>query len=409
MVNASSRSGAEALDAVDPLAVFRDRFVIADGSTVYLDGNSLGRLSHAARARLHHVIDVEWGTDLIRSWDHWVDLPQRVGDLIGTHLLGARPGEVIVSDSTTVNLYKLVVAAADHQQARGRSVIVADASDFPTDRYVVEGVARQRRGAVRWIDRGAAHDPVGVDDVAPLLDDGVALVVLSHVHYRSGALCDMAAVTAAAHDAGALVLWDLSHSGGSVPIALGDADVDLAVGCTYKYLNGGPGAPAYLYVHRRWHGVLQQPIWGWWGQADMFAMGPGYDPPSVGVQQHLVGTPPILPLVAAEEGVKLLAEAGLPALRDKGMALTSFAVQVLDEHLAPLGFTLASPRDPQRRGSHVSLAHPDARRLCAALVAAGVIPDFREPDVIRFGLAPLTTRFVDVWDGLDRLRSLTAG
>ncbi len=379
--------------------------MVPDPDVVYLDGNSLGRPPRAALERLERTVRHEWAAGLIRSWDHWRHLPARVGDLIADHVLGARPGEVIVGDSTTVNLYKLAVAALDARP--GRDVVVVDARDFPTDRFVVQGLAAQRGLTVRWID----SDPVeGVqpEEVAEVLDGRVALVLLSHVHYRSGAVADLPAITALAHRAGALTLWDLSHSGGSVPVGLDAHGVDLAVGCTYKYLNGGPGAPAYAYVRRELQGSVRQPIWGWWGARDLFEMGPVYDPPA-GIGQVAVGTPPILPLVCIEEGVRLWAEAGLPALRAKGQALTAYAVELSDAWLAPLGFRLGSPRDPARRGSHVSLCHPRAEEWCRALIAHGVIPDFRRPDAIRLGLAPLTTSFDDVWVGLDRLRRLVAG
>lgn len=397
-------AAAQQLDAADPLRAFADRFVPTEPGLVYLDGNSLGRLPISTRDRLRRFVDDEWAGDLIRGWDRWQDLPTQVGDRIGEHLLGARPGEVVVSDSTTVNLYKLVAAAIDGRP--DRTAIVADADDFPTDRYVVEGLAAQRGRSVRWVE-GDPIEGLAVDTVVNVLDETVAVVVLSHLHYRCGALADVAAITAAAHAVGALVVWDLSHSGGSVPVDLTGWDVDLAVGCTYKYLDGGPGAPAWLYVRREHHGVLRQPIWGWFGQRDLFQMARGYDPRD-GVAAFLTGTPSVPALVAIDEGVALLAEAGIDRLRAKGMALTSFAVDLLDAHLDPLGFTLGSPRDPERRGSHVSLRHERALELCTALTANGVIPDFRTPDSIRLGLAPLTTSFVDVWTAVDRLATLAS-
>ncbi len=397
------RAYAEQLDAADPLAGFRVRFAEPDPGLIYLDGNSLGRLPLATAARLREVVDDEWGGGLIRSWDHWVDLPVRVGDALAEHLLGARPGEVAVSDSTTVNLYKLAAAALDARP--GRRVIVTDDDNFPTDRYVLAGLAAARGLEVRLI----AADPVegpSTEDVAAALDGDVALLCLSHVAYRSGALADLPALTAAAHDAGALVLWDLCHSVGSVPVDLAAAGADLAVGCTYKYLNAGPGAPAFLYVRRDLQAALQQPIWGWFGQRDQFAMAPGYDP-QLDVRRFLTGTPSILGTVAVAEGVALLAEAGLDRLRAKGVALTSYAVDLADAWLAPLGFTLASPRDAARRGSHVTLRHPDAAAICRALISdALVIPDFRAPDRLRCGAAPISTRFTEVWDAFDRLRRL---
>ena len=351
-------------------------------------------MPRAAVDRVAHAVDDEWGVELVRAWEHWIDLPTEVGDLLAEHVLGARPGEVAVSDSTTVNLYKLASAALDARPAR--RAIVADPDDFPSDRYVLEGLAAQRGLELRWADAGA---------VTGVIDGDVALVCLSHVNYRTGALADLPAVTAAAHEAGALVLWDLSHSAGSVPIALEADGVDLAVGCTYKYLNGGPGAPAFLYVRRSLHGELRQPLWGWFGQRDQFAMGPAYDP-EPDVRRFLVGTPQVLGMHTVAAGVELIAEAGIDRVRGKGIALTELIVRLHDEWLAPLGFGLGSPRDPSRRGSHVALCHPDGARISVALRRARVIADFRAPDSVRLGPAPLYTRFVDVWDALDRLRSV---
>ncbi len=399
-----SRAAAEALDAADPLAAFRDRFVIDDPSLIYMDGNSLGRLPIATEQRLAILIRQEWGGGLVRTWDEWLPWPGQVGDRLGEALLGAAPGQVVVSDSTTVNLYKCAVAALDARAER--RVIVTDSENFPTDRYVVEGLSRQRGLTVRMVK----SDPVErltAEMVSDTIDDDVALVTFSHVSFASSAIADMPAITEVAHRAGALVLWDLSHTVGSCPVELDASNVDLAVGCTYKYVNGGPGAPAFLYVNRSQQAQLRQPIWGWFGQRDQFEMGPAYEPMD-GVMQFLVGTPPILGLAGVDEGVKLLAEAGIGRLREKGLALTSFLIDLYDAWLRPLGVGLGSPRDPATRGSHVALRHPEARALCAALTERGVVPDFRTPDRIRFGPAPITTRFVDVWDAMDCLRSLVA-
>lgn len=399
----TSRADAEALDAEDPLGTFRDRFVEPEPGLIYLDGNSLGRLPAATAARLRHVVETEWGGGLVRSWEHWIDLPARVGDLIGENLLGARPGETVVSDSTTVNLYKLAAAACDARP--GRTVIVTDDDNFPTDRYALAGLARSRGMTLRLVAADPVHGP-STADVAAALDDSVALLSLSAVAYRSGALLDVPAVTAAAHDVGALTLWDLSHAAGSVPVHLNAADVDLAVGCGYKYLNGGPGAPAFLYVRRDLQEALQQPIWGWFGQRDQFGMGAGYDP-EPDVRRFLTGTPAILGLVALEEGVRLLVEAGLDRLRAKGMAMTELARALAAEWLTPSGFELASPTDPAARGSHLTLRHPEAFAVSRALIAeADVIGDFRAPDRLRLGPAPISTRFVEVWDAVDRIRRL---
>jgi kynureninase len=398
----SHSARARALDDADPLAEFRSRFVIDDPDLVYLDGNSLGRLPRATVARLDRLVRDEWGGSLVRGWDDWIDAPARVGELIGSRLLGAQPDETIVGDSTTVNLYKLALAALEARP--NRSTVIVPRDEFPTDRYVLERLSATRGLEIRWLD----SDPVeGLtsDDLAAVLDDDVGLVLLSLVNYRSAALLDPAAITALAHAAGALILWDLSHAAGSVPVDLEAAGADLAVGCTYKYLNGGPGAPAFLYVRRSRQSELRNPIGGWFGQRDQFAMGPRYDP-QPGIRGWLAGTPPIPALAAVEEGVRLTAEAGIAAIRTKGVALTEFAIELLDERLAPLGCTLGSPRDPARRGAHVAIRHPAARELTTALIERGVVPDFREPDSIRFGLPPLTTSFADVATGVERLGEL---
>ena len=393
---------AEQLDAADPLARFRDRFVWADESLIYLDGNSLGPLPRATQARIAEVVDAEWGAGLVRSWGSWVELPRQTGDLIGEHLIGAAPGQVLVSDNTTVNLYKLACAALDAQT--GRTVIVTDDDNFPTDRYVLQGIAAQRDCELRMIhtdmDQGLSEETV----LAALSAD-TALVSLSHVAYRSGALADMRHITRLAHEAGALMLWDLCHSLGAVPIELDDCGADLAIGCTYKYVNAGPGAPAVLYVSSELQGRLRQPIWGWFGQHDQFGMGPRYDPVA-DIGQFSTGTPQIIGTVAVQEGARLLGEAGMARLRAKGVALTSYLIQLADEWLAPHGFTLASPRADARRGAHVCLRHPDAWRISQALIRAGVIGDYRTPDRLRLGPTPITTRFTDVWDALDRLRQI---
>ncbi|HZE65565.1 MAG TPA: kynureninase [Sporichthyaceae bacterium] len=396
------RADALALDAADPLAGFRDRFTEPEPGLIYLDGNSLGRLPRATRDRLVEVIDREWGGGLVRSWEHWIDLPVRVGDQLGTALLGAEPGQVLVADVTTVNLYKLAAAALDARP--DRRVIVTAADEFPTDLYVLDGLAAARGLQVRVVAADPVHGPAPAD-VRAALDSDVALLCLSHVGYRTGALADLPGLTAAAHEVGALVLWDLSHAVGAVPIGLDAAGVDLATGCTYKYLNAGPGAPAFLYVNRALHGLARQPIWGWFGQRNQFTMAAGYDP-EPDVRAFGTGTPAVLGLVGVEEGVRLLAEAGLDRLRAKGIALTELGIALTDAWLVPLGFDVASPRDSARRGSHLTLRHPEAWPVCAMLIDAAVIGDFRGPDGLRLGPAPLSTRFVELWDALDRLRSL---
>ena len=386
----------------DPLASFRDRFVFAD-ERIYLDGNSLGRLPKRTPQRIAEVIATEWGERLIASWEAgWMELPVRVGDTLGAAFLGAAPGQVAVGDSTTVCFYKLASAALDARP--GRTEIVTDVHNFPTDRYVLEGLAQTRGLRMRWLECDPASGP-SARDVAAVVGDDTALVSLSHVAYRSAHLADMAGITAVSHDAGALTLWDLSHSGGVVPVQLDGSGADLAVGCTYKYLNGGPGAPAYLYVRAELQQQLRQPIWGWLGREDPFAMGAGYRP-SADIRAFLSGTPPILSLVAAQEGIELTAEAGISAIREKGIALTELAISLTDASLTERGVRVASPRDPEQRGAHVALAHPDAQRLCRELSDHGVVVDFRAPDVIRLGLSPLTTRFSDVADAIGVLAGL---
>ena len=400
----TDRAFALAQDEADGLAPFRERFVVPDPALVYLDGNSLGRMPASTPERLAEVLRQEWAGDLIRSWrERWVDRPTVVGDLIGCELLGARPGEVVISDSTTVNFYKLVHAALDARP--GRDVIVTDRDNFPTDRHVVEGIAAARGLTVRWVERTGVDGPQPAD-LVPLLDERVALVTLSHVAYRTAAIADLPTVTRLAHDAGALVLWDVCHSAGAVPVELTDSGADLAVGCSYKYLNGGPGAQSFLYVRRELQAELRQPIWGWWSQRDMFDMtSPAYQP-ATDIRGQLTGTASVLSLAAIEEGARMLVEAGLPRLRAKGIALTEYAIALHDEWLAPLGFALDSPRESARRGSHVAVRHERSREFAEALAARGVICGFRQPDGIRVGLAPLTTRFVDVHDGFRILAEL---
>jgi kynureninase len=405
MVNGMSqvleRAYAEELDAADPLAGFRERFVLDDPGLIYLNGNSLGALPRATLRRIEAVIRQEWGAALGRSWNHWTALPGRAGDLVG-ELTGAAPGQVVVADNTTVNLYKLACAAIDARP--GRTVIVTDRDNFPSDRYVLEGIAAQRGLELRMLDTDIDQ---GLDAgrVQAAVGAEVALVSLSHVAYRSGALADMAAVTEIAHQAGALMLWDLCHSVGAVPVELDRCDVDLAVGCTYKYLNAGPGAPAFLYVAARLTEELRQPIWGWFSQRDQFAMGPAYDP-AAGIAKFATGTPSIPGTAAVEESARLLIEAGLGPLRAKSMQLTGYLVELGEAWLEPLGCALATPRDGARRGGHVTYSHPRAKQMTERLADAGIVTDYRTPDRFRFGLSPLTTRFTDVWAAAAAARDL---
>lgn len=378
----SFRGRAAALDAGDPLASFRSAFVLDPDVVAYLDGNSLGRLPRRTQERLATFVREEWGGRLIRGWSEgWVDLPVTVGDEIGA-VVGAAPGQTVVADSTSVCLAKALHAATS--LAPGRDRLIVSTADFPTDRYLARRVAEDRRLEV-----------VEVDDVAAAIDERTAVVLVSHVDYRTGALLDLPGLTAQVHAAGAVVVWDLCHSAGVVPIDLDAAGVDLAVGCTYKYLNGGPGSPAFLYAAARHHARLEQPLPGWWSADDLFAMADEYRP-AVGIRRMLTGTPPVAGLLAVQQGVTLAVEAGVPEARAKSEALTGFCLEVLDE----LGLEVVTPRDPARRGSHVTVRMPDARRVAELLTARGVIPDFREPDLLRLGLAPLTTSFAELLGGL---------
>jgi kynureninase len=391
------RSDALERDAADPLHHFRDQFVVDDPNLIYLDGNSLGRLPRRAIAAVQAVVEDDWGRGLVRSWDHWMTWAHETGDLLAP-LIGARPGEVTISDQTSVNLYKLAAAAlADG----GRSDIVTSAANFPSDLYVLDGVASAAGGRLRVVDTPPGRGPTA-DQIAAAIDGDVGLVSLSHVAYRSGAIADMAAINTATHETGALVLWDLSHSVGSVPVELAGSGSDLAVGCTYKHLNGGPGAPAFLYVRRDLQSRLVQPIHGWFGHADMFGFAGEYAA-APDIRRFTVGTPPILSLVAARAGIEVTVEAGMGAIRAKSTALTELIIDRFDARLSSLGFRLDSPRDADTRGGHVAIGHDDGYRMTKALIDRGVVPDFRDPDTIRFGVAPLYNSFVEIWDGIEHL------
>ncbi len=392
------RALAAELDASDPLAGFADRFVRTGDVVAYLDGNSLGRPLAATAERLAEFVRGPWGERLIRGWsDEWMDAPTALGDEVGRVAIGAAPGQTIVGDSTTVLLYKLARAAVD-AAADGRDEIVVDTENFPTDRFVVDGIAAERGMTVRWIEPDPATG-VTADEVRAVVGPRTALVLLSHVAYKSAQIADLPAITAVVHEAGALILWDLCHSVGALPIGLDASDVDLAVGCTYKYLNGGPGAPAFAYVAERLHGALRQPIAGWMGAADPFAMGARYEP-SPGIRRFISGTPPIVGMLPMRDMLALVDEAGIDAIRAKSERLTAFVVDFADEVLARHGVTVASPRESTARGSHVMLDHPDFRAVVATLWERAVIPDFRPPRGLRVGLSPLSTTFAEVAEGL---------
>jgi kynureninase len=390
------------LDSTDPLAAFKARYVFSDPDLIYLDGNSLGRLPSAAEAMVDRVVRHEWGDRLIRSWnDGWWDLQLKIGNRLAP-LIGAGPGEVIISDSTSVNLYKL--ATASLRARPGRDRIITDDTNFPTDVYVLRGVAEANGSTLDIISTEGVGDPVAALEAA--LDGRTALVSLSHTAFRSGYTYDVARVTELAHDSGALVIWDLSHSVGVVPTDLEGAGVDLAVGCTYKYLNGGPGSPAFLYVRRSLQASLENPITGWWGHASPFDFDLDFRPTD-GIRRFHTGTMPVISLATVDAGLTDVVEAGIERLRAKSVSLTGFFINQWEEHLERLGFELRTRRDPARRGSHVSLSHPDAWPIDRALIEVGkVIPDFRAPDDLRFGLAPLYNSHLDVHTAVQRMKTI---
>ena len=386
----TTRADVLQLDATDELAAVRARFALP-GGVIYLDGNSLGPPPREVFARIEDVVKREWGADLIRSWtdNDWIDLPDRVASGIAG-LIGAAPHEVVVADSTSVNLFKLLFAAA--RLRPDRRVILTESQNFGTDLYVAQGLAHVLGDGVKLhvVDRA---------ELAGALDGNVAAVMLTHVDFRTGDMHDLAGITRAAHDAGALMLWDLAHSAGAVPVDLGEAQADMAVGCGYKYLNGGPGAPAFAYVAERHHESLKSPLWGWMGHEAPFDFDPAYRP-APGVAGLKVGTPPILSLAALECGVTLVAEIGVERLRSKSMALSDLFIGLVERDCRDLGLELASPRSADRRGSQVSLCFSDGYAVVQALIARGVIGDFRSPDLMRFGLAPAYLRYVDIWDAV---------
>jgi len=393
------RAACQAMDAADPLAPLRDRFDLPEG-LIYLDGNSLGAMPKDAAARAHDVVTREWGTGLIKSWNSagWFDLPVRLGDKLAP-LIGAAPGEVVVCDSTSQNLFKVLSAAVALRP--DRRVLILEGSNFPTNNYIAEGVAAATGGRVevRLCEK---------DEIAEAIDEDTIAVAITHVHYKSGHVHDMAAITARAHAAGALSIWDLCHSAGAMPVDLNGAGVDFAVGCTYKYLNGGPGSPAFLFAARRHQGQALQPVTGWWGHAAPFAFEPGYRPQQ-GIRQYLIGTQQILSMALAEVGLDIHLSADMGAIRTKSIALTDLFIRLVEQRCAGHGFTLASPRAAEARGSQVSFAHADGYPIMRALIAAGVVGDFRAPDTVRFGFTPLYVRFVDVWDAADRLVAIMDG
>jgi kynureninase len=402
----SSLDFAKQLDQQDSLASYREQFVVNDPDLIYLDGNSLGRLPKSVIKRVEKTVEEEWGTDLIRGWNKgWWESASRIGDKIGS-LLGAAPGQIVVGDQTSINLFKLATAALTLQPQK--RCIITDTFNFPSDLYILQGITKLLGDHHEIIRIGAIDDNI-TPDIAMLedsIDENTALVTLSHVTFKSGYLYDMAHITELAHRKGALVLWDLSHSAGAVPIELDKSSADFAIGCTYKYLNGGPGAPAFLYVNKSLQNDITSPIWGWWGQSHPFEFKLNYQP-APGVQRFLVGTAPMLSTLAMEAALTPLLDAGMDALRAKSILMTDYASFLTDEVLAPLGFSFGSPRDSARRGSHISIRHVEGYRINRSMIEEmNVIPDFRAPDNIRLGFAPLYISFADIWEGFDRIRKV---
>ncbi|NBO84310.1 MAG: aminotransferase class V-fold PLP-dependent enzyme, partial [Actinobacteria bacterium] len=397
------RTAAE-LDAADPLRAYRDEFVITDPDVCYLDGNSLGRLPKRTVDIVHRYLTEEWGSELVTGWSHWIDEAQRVGDLIGRVALGAKAGQTLAVDTTSTNFYQLCDAAL--RSCPNRGTVLSDTANFPTDRYILEGLCDRYGKRLVLINDESGEEYVTPAMLAQHLGSDTALVTLSVVQYRSGALHDVRQLTRMAHDAGALVVWDASHAVGVVDMQFDADDVDLAVGCTYKYGNSGPGSPAWLYVNERLQSTLRVPIQGWFAQRDQFAMGQGFDRAD-GMRGFQIASPSVVGMRCIEAAFGMIGEAGLPAIAAKAALGTALMVRLHDEWLAPLGFELVTPRDPLRRGGHVTLRHPDAKQIAVAMrELTKVIPDYREPSSIRLAMSPLATSFAEVWEGFDRIRRL---
>ena len=402
----TSRSTAQALDAKDPLSKYRDEFMIADPSLCYLDGNSLGRMPNATVGVVENYLRREWATKLVSGWTDWIDEAQSVGDLIGRASLGAAVGQMLCVDTTSVNFYQLCSAAVDARS--DRKTVITDTANFPTDRYILEGICKQRGLKLVVIDDDDGEEFISPEMLAAVLNDDVALVSLSVIQYRSGVLHDVAKLTQLARDAGALFVWDASHAVGVVPMQYDRDKVDLAVGCTYKYGNSGPGSPAWLYVSHRVQSELNVPIQGWFAQDDQFAMGQGFDR-TTGMRGFQIASPSIIGMRCVTTAFEMIERAGLSAIAQKAAQGTELMLALHDAWLEPLGFSVVTPRDSKRRGGHISVRHPDSQKISEAMrIFGNVIGDFRQPDCIRLAISPLPTSYVEVFDGFERIRDVVA-
>jgi len=405
----TDREYALELDQNDPLAGYRSKFVITDPNLCYLDGNSLGRLPHATVKAVSDFLSQEWGNEVVTGWSHWIDEAQVAGDLLGRAVLGAGPGQVLVCDTTSVNFYQLCVAAIKARP--GRKTIITDAANFPTDRYILKGIAEQFGLKLIIIDNEdpaiAENELITADLLEKYMTEDVAMVTFEVIQYRSGARTDIQSVTDLARSYGALVVWDASHAAGAIELNFDACGVDLAVGCTYKYGNSGPGSPAWLYVNKKIQRELQVPILGWFGNEDQFGMGPDFVK-AEGIRGFQIASPSIIGIRGVQVAFAMIEEAGIDVIASKAAIGTQMMIDLYDEWLAPLGYTLLTSRNPKERGGHISIGHPDAARICVALRKfANVIPDYRTPNAIRLAIAPLPTSYVEVWDGFQRIRDLT--
>ncbi len=405
----TDREYALELDQNDPLAGYRSKFVITDPNLCYLDGNSLGRLPHATVKAVSDFLSQEWGNEVVTGWSHWIDEAQVAGDLLGRAVLGAGPGQVLVCDTTSVNFYQLCVAAIKARP--GRKTVITDAANFPTDRYILKGIAQQLGLNLIIIDNEdpaiAENELITAELLEKYMSEDVAMVTFEVIQYRSGARTDIQSVTDLARSYGALVVWDASHAAGAIEMNFDACGVDLAVGCTYKYGNSGPGSPAWLYVNKKIQKELQVPILGWFGNEDQFGMGPDFVK-AEGIRGFQIASPSIIGIRGVQVAFAMIEEAGIDVIASKAAIGTQMMIDLYDEWLAPLGYTLLTSRNPKERGGHISIGHPEAARICVALRKfANVIPDYRTPNAIRLAIAPLPTSYVEVWDGFQRIRDLT--